>query len=381
MGTLTGFKIVEIAGIGPGQFCGMLLADMGAQVIRIERNGDAHKTVGIPAKYNLMNRSRPSITVDLKKNEGVDLVLQLCAGADALFEGFRPGVMERLGLGPDDCIAQNKRLVYGRMTGWGQSGPLAGAAGHDGNYSALVGVLSTIGKKNKPPAIPLNLVADFGGGGAFLALGMLAAMLEASRSGEGQVVDAAMVDGAASMMTLIYGLYAAGIWEDERESNILDGGAPFYRTYRTSDGKYLIVCAIESQFFQMLLDLLDINDIALHDQYDKNKWSEHIERFAGLFASKTRDEWCALLEGTDACFAPVLSLAEAPQHPHIDSRKTFVTVDGVLQPAPAPRFSRTPSQINSAPAEPGERAGLALKDWGFTAAEIGELSSSGTIGK
>jgi len=381
MGALTGFKIVEIAGIGPGQFCGMLLADMGAQIIRVERSSGASNDAGIPAQYNLMNRSRPSITVDLKKKEGVELVLKLCADADALFEGFRPGVMERLGLGPDDCTAQNKRLVYGRMTGWGQSGPLANTAGHDGNYSALAGVLSTIGDRNGPPSIPLNLVADFGGGGAFLALGMLAALLEASRSGEGQVVDAAMVDGAASLMTLVYGLFAAGIWKDERESNILDGGAPFYRTYRTSDGKYLIVCAIEQRFFQELLKILDIGDIKLRDQFDQSKWPEHIARLENIFAGKNRQEWCDLLEGTDACFAPVLSLAEAPKHPHIESRTTFVSFDGVLQPAPAPRFSRTPSQIRMSPAEPGKQSRATLGNWGLTDAEINELLASGTLGQ
>ncbi len=381
MGALTGFKIVEIAGIGPGQFCGMLLADMGAQIVRIERISDAYHNVGIPANYNLLNRSRPSIAVDLKKKEGVELVLRLCAGADALFEGFRPGVMERFGLGPDDCIAQNKRLVYGRMTGWGQSGPLASAAGHDGNYSALAGVLSTIGAKDGPPSIPLNLVADFGGGGAFLALGILAAMLETSKSGEGQVVDAAMVDGAASLLTLVYGLHAAGMWKDERESNILDGGAPFYRTYRARDGQYLIVCAIEQQFYKVLLEILKIDDIELRDQFDERKWPEHIARLENVFAEKSRREWCDLLEGTDACFAPVLSLAEAPTHPHMKSRATFVSVDGVLQPAPAPRFSRTPSQIKMPPEESGKRLREVLSDWGLSDAEISELQSSGTVGQ
>jgi len=380
MGTLTGFKIVEIAGIGPGQFCGMLLADMGAQIIRIERDPGAGDDGIIPARYNLMNRSRPSIVVDLKKKAGVELVLKLCADADALYEGFRPGVMERLGLGPEDCIARNQKLVYGRMTGWGQSGPLAGAAGHDGNYSALAGVLSTIGAQDGPPSIPLNLIADFGGGGAFLALGMVAAMLEASRSGSGQVVDAAMVDGAASLMTMVYGLYAAGIWNDERGSNILDGGAPFYRTYRTSDGKYLIVCAIEPQFFQELLKILGIGDIELCDQFEKSKWAEHVDHFEKVFAGKSRQEWCDLLEGTDACFAPVLSLAEAPGHPHVESRETFVSVDGILQPAPAPRFSKTPSKITMPPAKPGADAGKALRDWGLTAAEISELQAAGILG-
>ncbi len=376
MGALTGIKIIEIAGIGPGQFCGMLLADMGAKIIRVERVNETGNDAGIPAKYNLMNRSRPSIAVDLKHKIGVELILKLCEDADALFEGYRPGVMERLGLGPEDCMARNKRLVYGRMTGWGQSGPLATTAGHDGNYSALAGVLSTIGAKDGTPSIPLNLVADFGGGGTFLALGMLAALLEAGRSGEGQVVDAAMVDGAASLMTLVYGLYAGGIWKDERESNILDGGAPFYRTYRTSDGEYLIVCAIEKQFYKVLLEILDTSDIELQDQYDKSKWPAHIECLENVFAGKSREEWCDLFAGSDACVAPVLSLAEAPKDPHVESRRTFVSVVGVLQPAPAQRFSRTPSQITMPPKAPETQLTEVLRDWGLTDTEIDKIVDS-----
>ena len=320
MGPLKGFKVVEIAGIGPGQFCGMLLADMGAQLIRVERKDDADLGIGMPPKFNLMNRSRPAIGVDLKSEAGVQLVLRLCDDADALFEGFRPGVMERLGLGPDDCMARNARLVYGRMTGWGQSGPLADAVGHDGNYASLAGVIATIGERDGPPSIPLNLTADFGGGGAYLALGLLAALLETGRSGNGQVVDAAMVDGAASLMTMFYGLHAGGFWQDRRGSNILDGAAPFYRAYRTSDEQYIIVCAIERRFFKAMIELLGIDDIDLNEQHDKSKWPQQIERFETIFAGKTRDEWCALLEGTDACFAPVLSLMEAPQHAHNISR-------------------------------------------------------------
>lgn len=376
MGALTGFKIVEIAGIGPGQFCGMLLADMGAKIIRVERINDAGNDAGIPAKYNLMNRSRASIAVDLKTKRGTEVILKLCEDADALFEGFRPGVMERLGLGPDACMARNKRLVYGRMTGWGQSGSRAATAGHDGNYSALAGVLSTIGAKNGAPSIPLNLVADFGGGGAFLALGMLAALLETSRSGEGQVVDAAMIDGAASLMTLVYGLHAGGMWKDERESNILDGGAPFYRTYRTSDGKYLIVCAIEKQFYKVLLQILDISEIDLRDQFDQRKWPAHIEILENAFARKSRDEWCDLFAGSDACVTPVLSLAEAPNDPHIESRRTFESVDGVLQPAPAPRFSRTPSRITTPPKAPETQLTEVLRDWGLTDTDIGKIVDS-----
>lgn len=373
MGPLTGFRMIEIAGIGPGQFCGMLLADMGAQLIRIDRTAATDLDIGMPSKYNLMNRSRPAIGVDLKSQSGVDLVLRLCENADALFEGFRPGVMERLGLGPDDCMARNERLVYGRMTGWGQTGPLAGAVGHDGNYAALTGVIAAIGEKDGPPSIPLNLTADFGGGGAYLAIGILAALLEASRSGKGQVVDAAMVDGAASLMTMFYGLHAAGFWRDQRGSNILDGAAPFYRAYRTSDDTYVIVCAIERRFFKTLIDLLAIHDIDLAEQHDQSKWPAQIERFEAVFASKTRDEWCELLEGTNACFAPVLSLAEAPKHPHNEARKTFVTVDGILQPAAAPRFSRTKSEIQNAPGEAGENDRKALLDWGLSELEVNDL--------
>ncbi|MCH8070669.1 MAG: CoA transferase [Proteobacteria bacterium] len=373
MGPLSGFRMIEIAGIGPGQFCGMLLADMGAQLIRVDRTADADPGIGMPSKYNLMNRSRPAIGVDLKSQPGVDLVLRLCENADALFEGFRPGVMERLGLGPDDCMARNERLVYGRMTGWGQTGPLAGAVGHDGNYAALTGVIAAIGEKDGPPSIPLNLTADFGGGGAYLAIGILAALLEASRSGKGQVVDAAMVDGAASLMTMFYGLHAAGFWRDQRGSNILDGAAPFYRAYRTSDDTYVIVCAIERRFFKALIELLAIDDIDLAEQHEQSKWPAQIERFEAVFASKTRDEWCELLEGTNACFAPVLSLAEAPKHPHNEARKTFVTVDGILQPAAAPRFSRTKSEIQNAPGEAGENDRKALLDWGLSELEVNDL--------
>lgn len=371
MGPLSGFRIVEIAGIGPGQFCGMLLADMGAQLIRIQRTADADTHV-LP-KYNLMNRGRPAIRIDLKTKPGAELVLKLCESADALFEGFRPGVMERLGLGPDDCLERNARLVYGRMTGWGQSGPLAAAAGHDGNYASLAGVIASIGEKGGAPSIPLNLTADFGGGGAYLAMGILAALLEASRSGRGQVVDAAMVDGAASLMTLFYGLHAAGQWREQRGCNLLDGGAPFYRAYRTSDDEYIIVCAIENKFFRTLLELLDIRDIDPADQHDRRKWPQQAERLEAVFAGKSRDEWCQLLEGTDACFAPVLSLTEAPAHAHNKARKTFVDIGGITQPAPAPRFSRTASEIGTAASETVSDVRAVLADWGLPDSEIDEL--------
>ena len=374
MGPLHGFKIIEIAGIGPGQFCGMLLADMGAQLIRIDRPGESDHDIGIPAKFNLMNRSRPVMRVDLKTAKGINLVLRLCEGADALFEGLRPGAMERLGLGPQECMVRNGKLVYGRMTGWGQTGPLADAVGHDGNYAALAGVIAAIGEKDGPPSIPLNLTADFGGGGAYLAMGILAALLEAGRSGKGQVVDAAMVDGAASQMTLFYGLHAGGLWQDQRGSNILDGAAPFYRAYRTNDDRYIIVCAIERRFFKALLELLGIDDTTLAEQYDQSKWPIQIEWFESVFAGRTRDEWCALLEGTDACFAPVLSLTEAPQHEHNQTRSTFVDIDGVTQPAPAPRFSRTVSEIGNTPGAVNADVVEVLLDWGLSDSEIDNLA-------
>ena len=379
MGPLQGFKIVEIAGIGPGQYCGMLLADMGAQLIRIDRPDQGDLGIPMPAKFNLMNRSRPTIAVDLKTKEGLELVLRLCEDADAIFEGFRPGASEKLGLGPNACMARNERLVYGRMTGFGQSGPLADSAGHDPNYIALAGALHGIGDKDRPPPVPLNLIGDLGGGGVFLAMGMLAALLEASKSGRGQVVDAAMVDGAASMMTLFYGLMAGGMWRDERQSNLLDGHAPFVKNYETSDGKYIAVCAIEQRFFKALIVALDLSDIAVADQYRQEQWPEHEAILAATFKTKTRDEWSDILEGTDACAAPILSMSEAPKHVHNEARKTFVNVDGIRQPAPAPRFSRTKSTIQQPPSEPGSEDHQALSNWGISDAEISKFLESGAI--
>lgn len=379
MGPLQGFKIVEIAGIGPGQFCGMLLADMGAQLIRIERPAVTDLGIPIPSRFNLMNRSRPTIAVDLKTRGGRDLVLRLCEDADAIFEGFRPGAMEKLGLGPSDCMARNERLVYGRMTGYGQAGPLADSAGHDTNYIALAGALHGIGDTDRPPPIPLNLIGDFGGGGVYLAMGMLAAMLEAARSGKGQIVDAAMVDGAASMMTMFYGLLAAGMWQDRRQSNLLDGAAPFVKVYETSDKKYIAVCAIERRFYKALLESLDVTDIDPAEQYETDCWPAHEAIFAKTFRARTRDEWSDILHGTDSCAAPVLSMTEAPEHAHNAARKTFVEVDGVLQPGPAPRFSRTPSEIQHAPAEAGANDREALTNWGLTEVEIRRLIEAGTL--
>jgi alpha-methylacyl-CoA racemase len=366
MGPLQGFKIIEVAGIGPTQFCGMLLADMGASVIRVTRPGGSDVGIGLPEKFNVMNRSRVAITVDLKTAAGIETVLKLCDKGDALFEGFRPGVMERLGLGPDACRERNQRLVYARMTGWGQDGPLASTVGHDGNYAALSGALSAIGPKDGAPSIPLNLVADFGGGGTYLAMGILAALLEASRSGEGQVVDAAMVDGAASLMTLFYGMHAGGIWRDERGSNFLDGAAPYYRTYRTSDDEYVVVCAIEPAFFIDLLETLGVTEIAPQDQHNEEKWPAQTKVLESIFVTKTRDEWCEVFTATNACVAPVLSLTEAPVHPHNKARETFVEVDGVLQPAPAPRFSRTVSEARGR----SDDAADILANWDFSDQEL-----------
>ena len=372
-GPLGGYRIIEIAGIGPGQFCGMLLADMGAELLRIDRAESGDRGVAMPAKYNLMNRSRPVIAVDLKQSEGVELVLRLCAEADALFEGFRPGVMERLGLGPAECMARNPRLVYGRITGWGQEGPLANTAGHDTNYIALAGALGTLGEAGRPPPVPLNLIGDFGGGGLYLALGILAALLEARGSGQGQVVDAAMVDGTASMMTLFYGMLAGGLWQDRRGVNLFDGSAPFVRAYETSDGEYVAVCAIERRFFTALLEVLETTEIKVADQYDRAAWPEHHAVLERLFRGRTRDAWSEAFAGTDACFAPVLSLAEAAEHPHSVARNSYLNVGGILQPAPAPRFSRTPSQIQHPPSEPEANAEASLAGWGLNDAEIARL--------
>ena len=379
MGPLNGFKIVEIAGIGPGQLCGMLLADMGAQVIRVDRPVDGDLGLSLPAKFDIMNRSRTTLAVDFKSTEGVDLVLRLCDDADALFEGYRPGVMERLGLGPFECMARNERLVYGRMTGWGQEGPLADSVGHDTNYIALAGALGSIGGADRPPPIPLNLIGDFGGGALYLAMGILAAMLEATRSGKGQVVDAAMVDGVASMMTMYYGLMAGGMWADKRQSNILDGAAPFIRNYETSDGKFIAVCALENRFYKALLEALEIANIDASEQHARESWGEHEAIIASRFKEKTRGEWADILEGTDSCVAPVLSITEATQHAHSEARNTYVTVDGIKQPGPAPRFSRTQSEIKHGPTIPGQFDRDALAEWGLTAVEIDRLQKDGIL--
>jgi alpha-methylacyl-CoA racemase len=361
-GPLRGVRVVELAGIGPAPYACMLLADAGADVLRVTRPSGAVGGVrGAVAAggEDLLARNRPSIGVDLKDPEGVALVLDLVARADALVEGFRPGVAERLGLGPDDCLARNERLVYGRMTGWGQDGPLAPRAGHDINYIAISGALWPIGRAGEVPVPPLNLVADFGGGGAMLAFGVLAAALEARSSGHGQVVDAAMVDGSASLTTMLHSLHNAGVWEEGRGANVLDTGAPFYEVYETSDGGYMAVGAIEPQFYAALLHGLGIDPGSLPSQLDRSGWPATKDRFAGVFATRTRSEWTAVFEHTDACVAPVLAPWEAPHHPHNQFRATFVAPGGAVQPAPSPRFGRTPGELRPPP-----DARDALRSWG-----------------
>jgi len=378
-GPLVGYKVVELAGIGPNPMCAMMLADMGAEVIRVDRVISANLGVPVDARFSLLDRSRRSIAVDLKQRAGIDLVLKLVDRADALIEGFRPGVTERLGLGPDVCQARNPRLVYGRVTGWGQHGTLAQAAGHDINYISLTGAAYAIGQRDRPPAPPLNLVGDFGGGGMLLAVGVLAALLEAQKSGKGQVVDAAMTDGAAILMTALYGLHGSGYWTDQREGNILDGGAHFYDAYETKDGKYISIASIEAKFYDELLTLTGFSDPDNAGHRDREQWPALAARMTALIKTRTRDEWCRILEGTDVCFAPVLSMSEAPKHPHNVSRQTFVTENGVTQPAPAPRFSRTPSKIQKAPSADGADTDAVLGDWGFSAADIAQFRAGNVV--
>ncbi|MFD5121942.1 CaiB/BaiF CoA transferase family protein [Streptomyces sp. NPDC058385] len=378
-GPLAGIRIVELGGVGPVPFCSMLLSDLGADIIRIDRPPGYDGGAPIDPRFNLLNRGRRSAALDLKSEEAVGAVLKLVRGADALIEGFRPGVAEKLGLGPDDCLAVNPALVYGRMTGWGQDGPLAQAPGHDVNYVSLTGVLHSIGTAGGPPTIPLNLAGDFGGGSLYLALGVVSALLESRGSGQGQVIDAAMVDGSASLMTLVYGLHAAGYWNDERGTNRLDSGAPWYDVYETKDGRWLSVGSSEARFWRNTLRVLGLREGDVPDQHDRSRWPEMREKLAAVFGTRTRDEWCALAEGQEVCIAPVLSLAEAPHHPHLRDRGTFVEVEGVVQPAPAPRFSRTPGAIQSPPAEPGQHTEEVLGDWGFTPDELAALRRAGAI--
>jgi len=373
-------RVVEIAGIGPGPFAAMLLADMGADVLRIDRAGAvAPVAEDTPPPLDLLNRGRRSIGVDLKTEGGSEVVLRLVERADAFIEGFRPGVAERLGIGPNDCLARNERLVYGRMTGWGQDGPMAAAAGHDLNYIALAGALHPIGRAGSPPPPPLNLIGDFGGGALYLAFGIVCGVLEARTSGQGQVVDAAMVDGAAHLTTMFHSMKAMGFWSDERESNLLDGGAHFYDTYETSDGKFVSIAPLEPKFYAELRALAGLDDEDWGAQMDRSRWPEMKLRLGEVIRTRTRDEWCSLMEGTDACFAPVLDLSEAPLHPHNRERGTFTEVAGVTQPSPAPRFSRTPGAIARPPAHPGQHTADALSDWGFSAEEISDLMASRAI--
>ncbi len=376
MGPLAGYRIIELAGIGPGPFCGMMLSDMGAEVIRVER----------PAKdgrrpRDVLARNRKSLAVDLKHPEGVETVLRLCEGADALFEGFRPGVTERLGIGPEDCMGRNPKLVYGRMTGWGQDGPMAQAAGHDINYIGLSGALHAIGRAGERPVPPLNLVGDFGGGGMLLAYGLVCGLLEAQRSGKGQVVDAAMVDGAASLMAMFFTFAAQGAFKPERGTNLLDGGAHFYDTYETADGEHICIGSIEPQFYALLVEKAGLDKEQFAPQMDPSKWPELKAALTQVFKSKTQAEWCKIMEGTDVCFAPVLSIFDAPQHPHNVARKTFVDVEGLVQPAPAPRFSRTEPGIRSGARIPGEDSEDVLRSFDFSDAEIKALVTGGAVTK
>ena len=377
MGPLAGVRVLEFEAIGPGPFCGMMLADFGADVLLVDRPSDPGLGFRRRRAVDVMLRGRRSVKVDLKSQDGVAAAVLLARRADALIEGFRPGVMERLGLGPDVLLAANPKLVYGRMTGWGQDGPLAPRAGHDINYIALSGVLHAIGRAGQPPVPPLNLVGDFGGGGMLLAFGIACALFESQRTGKGQVVDAAMVEGASVLATMFAGMMHEGTWTEARSANFLDTGAPWYDVYETSDGRFVAIGAIEPKFYTELLERLGLAGAKLPPQQDREGWPELRRRFAAAFRTKTRDEWSRVFEGSDACFAPVLTFSEAPTHPHNRARASHVAVGGVEQPAPAPRLSRTPGAVSRAPPERGALGGEALADWGFTRAEIEQLASLG----
>lgn len=375
-GPLSGIRIIELAGIGPGPFCGMMLADMGAEVIRVERPGG---NPGDAGGHDILFRNRKSVGVNLKTPAGVETVLRLCEKADGLFEGFRPGVAERLGVDPQVCLARNPKLVYGRMTGWGQTGPLAKAAGHDINYISLSGALHAMGRRGGGPVPPLNLVGDFGGGGMMLAFGMVCGILEASRSGKGQEIDCSMVEGASALMAMFYGLYGIGQFSDERGTHMLDSGAHFYDTYATADGKYISIGSIEPQFYALLKQQLQLDETVFGEQLNPQRWPQQKEKLAAIFRTRTRDEWCKLMEGTDVCFAPVLGLEEAPHHPHNQARNSFVPVGDMLQPAPTPRFSRTPSGTPRPISAPGTDTRTVLADCGFSTAEIEALLADGSV--
>jgi alpha-methylacyl-CoA racemase len=374
-GPLAGVRVVELAGIGPAPFAAMLLADLGADVVRVDRP-DGSSPLPVDASRDLLNRGKRSVTVDLKHPRGADAVRRLAERAHVLIEGYRPGVAERLGVGPEHCWAVNPRLVYGRMTGWGQEGPLADRAGHDVGYIAVTGALHAMGRAGGPPQVPLNLVGDFGGGALYLVVGVLAALRVAEATGRGQIVDASIVDGAAHLATMVHGLMAAGFWRDERGVNLLDTGAPFYDVYAAADGGYLAVGALEPQFFAELVSVLGIADTA-PGQYDVAQWPRLRELIAAAFATRTRDEWAATFEGTDACVAPVMSLREAPTHPHLAARQTFVSHHGAVQPAPAPRFSAHPNSLGAPPPRPGEHTVAVLTEWAVP--DIDDLRASGAV--
>ncbi|MFJ3617131.1 CaiB/BaiF CoA transferase family protein [Streptomyces iakyrus] len=359
-GPLSGVRVVELAGIGPGPFAAMLLADLGADVVRVDRPGGPG--LAIDPACDVTNRNKRSVVVDLKAPDGPEQVLDLAARADILVEGYRPGVAERLGVGPEPCHARNPRLVYGRMTGWGQDGPLAQRAGHDIAYIAPTGTLGMIGRPDEPPAVPANLLGDYAGGSLYLVIGVLAALHHVRATGTGQVVDAAIVDGTAHLSTMIHGMLAAGGWQDRRGANLLDGGCPYYGTYETADGRYMAVGALEPQFYAEFLTLLGVDDRAAARK-DVARWGELREEVAARFKSRTRDEWTAVFDGTDACVAPVLSLREAPHHPHLAARGTFTDHGGITQPAPAPRFSATPTSVRTGPARPGADTTDVARDW------------------
>ena len=374
-GPLSGVRVIELAGIGPGPYACMLLADLGAEVLRLERPaGTLSRVLG---GYDILSRGRRSVAIDLKADGARELVLDLVQQGDVLIEAFRPGVAERFGLGPDECLAANPALIYARMTGWGQEGPLADRVGHDINYAAITGAIAAVGEKGRKPVPPLNLVADFGGGSMFCVMGILAALVERATSGQGQVIDVAMVDGVASLLSMAYGQVAAGMMSDERGSNMLDGGTPYYDTYETADGEYMSVGALEPQFFAELVRVLDIPDLpAQTDLDDRPKMRELI---AAKFKTKTRAEWTEAFDGVDACVAPVMRLSEAKTSPHLVARGTLVDVNGIVQPAPAPRFSRTPAVIGNAARIPGQDTTEALTDWGIDSGRVGKLIESGAV--
>ena len=380
IGPLAGLKIVELAGIGPAPLCCSLMSDLGADVLRIDRHFDAKLGVPRDRRTDLLRRGRKSVSIDLKNIKGIQTVMRLIEGADVLVDPFRPGVTEKLGIGPDECFTSNRKLIYARMTGWGQTGPLAHAAGHDLNYLSLTGIVHAIGSKEMPTP-PLNVVADMGGGAMSMALGILAGVYEARNSGEGQVVDISMTEGSAYLALAMYGMAAVGDYSHERQDNILDGGAPFYRCYETRDGKFVSIASIEAKFYDLLLEKTGIKGQEnLPAQFDKTQWPEMHVRFEAVFKTKTRDEWCEIMEGSDVCFAPVLTFNEAPDHPHNKARGTFVDVEGVLQPNPAPRFSRTPGSVKGAAPDYGQNTGDGLLEWGFGAPEIDELMKENVVG-